>query len=183
MILREGDKIRIKATDEGAEITQVIDEFHALVDTFDGEIEIHAKEVIPFQSGDVREEFTREITFQEKKQKIQQKVQEKDDFQSFNNRKNRFNYELDLHADQLIGNTDTKSDEEILSIQVNRIRPYIDEAIELRIQRVYIIHGIGSGRLRAEVETVLHNHPQIIEFNNDYHPKYGKGATEVILKR
>ena len=182
MILKKGDKVRIKATDEGAEIVEVIDEFHALVDTFDGVIEIHAKQVIPYQSSDVRETITSELSFA-KEQKPTQETGVANEAFSFNNRKNRFNYELDLHAEQLIGTIDTKSNEEILSIQINRIKPYIDEAIELRIQRVYIIHGIGSGRLKAEVENILHKHPQIVSFQNKYHPKYGKGATEVILKR
>ena len=183
MDLQTGDKIRILATIEGAEIIEVVDETHAIVDTFDGEIEINAQEVVPYQSGDVRDSFDEPIFFRQKKQtNKEENINPQKDPNSFNNRKNRFPYELDLHAESLIGDTDSRSNEEILSIQKGKVKKYLTEAIELRIQRVYIIHGIGSGRLRAEVETILHNHPQIIHYKNEYHPSYGMGATEVTLR-
>lgn len=183
MQLRKGDKVRIIATNEGAEIIQVIDEFHALVDTFDGEIEIHAKQVIPYQSGDVQKIISKNISFVITETTKEKNKAKTETFANFNSKKNRFNYELDLHADKLISDTSTKSKEEILSIQMNRLKSYLEKAIELRIQHVYIIHGVGSGRLKTEVETILHQHPAIKEYNNNFHPKYGKGATEVVLKR
>nr|MBX2845837.1 Smr/MutS family protein [Saprospiraceae bacterium] len=56
------------------------------------------------------------------------------------------------------------------------------EAVELHIQRVYIIHGIGSGRLKTEVYDFLYKHPKVVRFANDYHPQYGMGATEVKFR-
>lgn len=181
MKLRKGDKIRIKMTSEAAEIVEIIDEFHALVETFDGEVKIHAKEIEPFQAGDVKKVFDEEIVFLQSKPKGKKEDHQESLF-SLNSRKNRFQYELDLHAEQLIGDVSTKSNEEILSIQLNRVKSYLQEALELRIQRIYLIHGIGSGRLKSEIESLLRKTKEITNFNNHYHPKYGKGATEVILR-
>jgi len=83
---------------------------------------------------------------------------------------------------KLIKNLDGKSEEEILSIQISRAKSYIQEAIEFRAQRVYIIHGVGSGRLKSEVYDILRDIKQVKEAINEYHPKYGMGCTEIRFR-
>lgn len=180
MQLKKGDKVRIVSSNEGAEIIKVIDEFHAVVETFDGEVNVHTQQVKPYQSSDVRKEIQTEYTFLVEEEKIEKK--KKIEPFSLNSRKNRFSYEFDLHAEKIISSLETKSKEEILSIQLHKAKEYLIEANELRIQRVYLIHGIGSGRLKSEIDTILSRLDFVISFDNAYHPKYGKGATEVKLR-
>lgn len=180
MQLRKGDKIRIISSNEGAEILKVIDEFHAIVETFDGEIEVHTKQIKPYQASDVRATISDEITFIQEVEKATKK--EEVNLFSMNSRKNRFSYEYDLHAEKIISSIETKSNEEILSIQLSKAKDYLNEANELRIQRVYLIHGIGSGRLKSELDSILSQLEFVISSGNAYHPKYGKGATEVKLR-
>lgn len=179
MNLTVGDKIRIKATNEGAQIIKVIDEGEAVVDAFDGEIKVKASEVIPFQASDVKKDLSNQtILFSLPKHKPKTKEKEL----SLNERKNQFKYELDLHAESLISNWEQKTKEEILSIQLSKAKNYILEAKELRLQRVYLIHGVGSGRLRSEIHHMLHQMKEIKGYSNDYSPRFGMGATEVKLR-
>jgi len=178
--LQKGEKVRVKATGEGAQILKVISTTEAIIDTFDGELKIHADEVLAFAPADAAIEEVGAIKFMVSEEKPNQKS--KTESIPFNqDRRTKFSYSLDLHAKSLIGDIEEKSNEEILSIQLSRLKSYLKEAIELHIQRVYIIHGIGSGRLKSEVHSILSNYPQVISFANDYHPQYGKGSTEVRL--
>ena len=63
MKLGKGDKVRIKQTGEGAEIIQVIDAFLAIVETFDGQIEVNAQQVEPFASSDSQKKDFGQIEF------------------------------------------------------------------------------------------------------------------------
>jgi dsDNA-specific endonuclease/ATPase MutS2 len=46
---------------------------------------------------------------------------------------------------------------------------------------VYIIHGVGKGRLKEMIHARLKRHSDVEHFKNEYHERYGWGATEVIL--
>jgi dsDNA-specific endonuclease/ATPase MutS2 len=47
--------------------------------------------------------------------------------------------------------------------------------------KVYLIHGLGTGRLREELHDMLRRHPRVRGFQNSHFPRYGFGATEVLL--
>lgn len=89
--------------------------------------------------------------------------------------------ELDLHIEQLVENPHKLSNAEILHIQLRHFDAYIDKALRLGIKRVFVIHGIGKGRLRDAIATRLLRLPEVDTFKNEYHPRYGYGATEVIF--
>lgn len=89
--------------------------------------------------------------------------------------------ELDLHIEQLVENHHKLSNAEILHIQLRHFDDYIEKSIRLGVRRVYIIHGVGKGRLRDAIATRLFRIPEVETFKNEYHPRYGYGATEVIF--
>ncbi|NUQ25737.1 MAG: DUF2027 domain-containing protein [Saprospiraceae bacterium] len=89
--------------------------------------------------------------------------------------------ELDLHIEQLVENPQKLSNAEILHIQLRHFDAYIDKALRLGIKRVFVIHGIGKGRLRDAIATRLLRLPEVDTFKNEFHPRYGYGATEVIF--
>ncbi len=93
-----------------------------------------------------------------------------------------FDPELDLHAEQLSDRWHKMSNAEILRLQIKTFDNYLDKAIRVGVPRVFIIHGLGKGRLRNEIASRLIRHPDVQTFKNDYDPRYGYGATEVIFR-
>lgn len=90
--------------------------------------------------------------------------------------------EIDLHIEQLLPNAKKMSNAEIIKIQISHFERFLDKAISVGAERVYIIHGVGKGRLRDNIATRLMQMEAVKTFNNDYHPRYGFGATEVIFR-
>ena len=71
---------------------------------------------------------------------------------------------------------------EKLSLQLNRFQQELERAISHHAERLHAIHGVGSGKLKNEIHKMLKSYKEVQSFNNDYHPRYGYGATEIILK-
>jgi len=92
-----------------------------------------------------------------------------------------FEPELDLHIEKLVKNAAELTPKEILQEQMAHFERYLDQAIRLGVERVFIIHGLGKGKLRQTIQARLRRRSDIREFRNEYHPRYGYGATEVIL--
>lgn len=88
--------------------------------------------------------------------------------------------EIDLHIEHLISrSTKGMSSSQIIRIQLDHFERYLEKAIRLGVAYVFIIHGLGKGRLKNEIAARLIRHPDVKSFKNEYHPKYGWGATEV----
>ncbi|GEM_PF-5521940 len=92
----------------------------------------------------------------------------------------RFPRDIDLHIEKLRPQDYKRlSPSEILRIQVQAAEDYVDEACRLGVSPVYLIHGVGKGRLRD----ILHRHfsddPRIKRIANEFHLKYGEGASVV----
>jgi DNA mismatch repair protein MutS2 len=58
---------------------------------------------------------------------------------------------------------------------------YLDEAVAAGLQRVRIIHGKGSGRLRAAIHEFLTAHPQVKSYLPGSPAEGGWGATVVEI--
>jgi dsDNA-specific endonuclease/ATPase MutS2 len=86
-----------------------------------------------------------------------------------------------LHIENLVKDHSKMSNGEIMKTQLNHFHGYLDEATRLGVQKVFVIHGIGKGKLRNEIATILMRNPDVKTFKNEYHPKYGTGATEVFF--
>jgi hypothetical protein len=93
-----------------------------------------------------------------------------------------FPEEIDLHVQMLTTNFQKMSPAEMLHLQVQVFEEYIDQAIRLGLPKIYIIHGLGKGRLRKEIHKILSQNAYVRMFTNEHHPRYGFGATEVYLR-
>jgi DNA mismatch repair protein MutS2 len=62
-----------------------------------------------------------------------------------------------------------------------QVDKYLDEAVAAGLQRVRIIHGKGSGRLRAAVHELLTSHPQVKAYMPCNPQEGGWGATLVEI--
>jgi len=92
-----------------------------------------------------------------------------------------FSRDIDLHIEHLTSKVHGRSNAEILAIQMAAFHKYLDRAIELGISPVFLIHGVGKGRLKNRIADALRSYSGVRSFKNEYHHKYGWGATEVVL--
>ncbi len=90
----------------------------------------------------------------------------------------------------LLDRKDRQEEENLPSINLVGLRveearkktvAYIDNAHLNRLQRVEIIHGIGTGALREVVAEVLQSHPLVADFENSALSPDGGGVTRVEL--
>lgn len=93
-----------------------------------------------------------------------------------------FEPEIDLHAEKILPGHSRIDKGEILRLQMVKFHQFLDKAIRLGAPRIFVIHGVGEGKLRETIAEDLRVHPQVVKFKNEFHHKYGWGATEVILE-
>ena len=89
--------------------------------------------------------------------------------------------EIDLHINNLLNYPQKLNKSKILRTQLEHFEKFMTDAIRLGMTRVFIIHGIGEGKLKDHISSRLLQMPEVKTFKNEFHPKYGFGATEVIL--
>ena len=58
------------------------------------------------------------------------------------------------------------------------IEAFIDSAVIANLEEVRIVHGVGTGKLRAGIHDFLRTHKNIAEFR---YGKYGEGETGVTI--
>jgi len=92
-----------------------------------------------------------------------------------------FSGEIDLHIENLSSRKGKMNSREKLQLQLEHFDRFIDKAIRLGAPRVFVIHGIGKGKLKNMIASRLIQIPEVKTFKNEYHPRYGWGATEVIF--
>ncbi len=90
--------------------------------------------------------------------------------------------EVDLHAERLSRNPKKLSSAEILRLQLHHFDAFLQKALRVGAERVFIIHGVGKGRLRGEIAKRLQQNEAVKRFKNEWHPRYGYGATEVEFR-
>ncbi len=88
--------------------------------------------------------------------------------------------EVDLHIEELVENTNGLSNFEMLNIQLERFEKELDEAIEKNMKKLVFIHGVGNGRLRQEIASVLKK-TKGVSFQDASYKEYGYGATQVNI--
>jgi hypothetical protein len=94
----------------------------------------------------------------------------------------QFSKELDLHAEKLFPNPSKVSEAAIYARQIQVFEAYLQKAVRLGVPKVYVIHGLGKGRLRNAILQKSLAHPHVVHAQNVHHPRYGFGATEIILE-
>ena len=88
--------------------------------------------------------------------------------------------EIDLHIHQLTDNGRSLENHEIIQIQKTKFNQAITQAIQLKIKRLIVIHGVGKGILKQILLEELQGY-DVKEFYDASYSKYGMGATEIIF--
>lgn len=90
--------------------------------------------------------------------------------------------DFDLHIEKLVKNKQGLSNFDILNIQLDTAKAHIEFAIRNRIPKIVLIHGVGDGVLKQELEYLFKKYSQI-SFQDANYQKYGLGATEIYFKQ
>lgn len=88
---------------------------------------------------------------------------------------------VDLHIEKLTDDYSRMSNLEILTLQLKTFEKFYYLAVSHLQPTLTIIHGVGKGKLRDEIHDVLKLKKEVSYFVNQYHPRYGYGATEIFL--
>lgn len=86
--------------------------------------------------------------------------------------------EVDLHIEELVDSVAGLSKHDMLSIQLERFEKELDMAIENHLRKIIFIHGVGNGRLKQEIHSVLKT-IKGISYHDAPFKEYGYGATQV----
>ena len=89
---------------------------------------------------------------------------------------------IDLHIENLIDSHKGMTNAEIITIQLRHFRKALDEAIVHKLPKFTVVHGIGKGKLKAEIWIILKQYGAVRSFANEYHPRFGFGATEIYFR-
>lgn len=76
--------------------------------------------------------------------------------------------EIDLHIEKIEKNFDHLDNTEKIAIQLDYFHKYLDLALaDESINPLRVIHGIGAGVLRKEIESICRSNPQVRDFGSD----------------
>ena len=89
---------------------------------------------------------------------------------------------VDLHIEKLSNEWKHLSNFEIITIQLREFEKWYELALAHRLPEFTVIHGVGSGKLRDEIHDILKTKREVKTFVNQYHPKFGYGATEIYFQ-
>lgn len=90
--------------------------------------------------------------------------------------------EIDLHLHELLENELGMDDYDKLQYQLNILRKEVKRLHRLKKREAVVIHGVGKGRLRDEVRSLLAELPGVADFYDASFKKYGAGATHIIFR-
>ena len=82
---------------------------------------------------------------------------------------------IDLHIELIIDYYKELENHEIVKIQLKKCENEIRKAMNTRIEKIIIVHGIGVGTLKKEVHQLLD------QYNFRYYTSQDGGSTEVML--
>ncbi len=82
---------------------------------------------------------------------------------------------IDLHIELIIDYYKELENHEIVKIQLKKCENAIRKAMNTRIEKIIIVHGIGVGTLKKEVHQLLD------QYNFRYYTSQDGGSTEVML--
>jgi hypothetical protein len=89
---------------------------------------------------------------------------------------------VDLHIEKLIDKHSHLNNGEIIQIQIEAFEKWFELAQLNHLNSVIFIHGVGKGKLKAEIHELLKVKKGVKRFINQYSDFYGFGATEVFFE-
>lgn len=72
-------------------------------------------------------------------------------------------YSIDLHIETLNPNLNSSRPERIFDFQMKAFESYLRKSIKEKKKSIRVIHGKGTGVLKAEIESILKFHPNVFQ--------------------
>ena len=180
-MFRQGDKVQV-LDDSFSGIVKGITNGRVTIETTEGfELDFAESELIKVaHTNDMSALFSMQsagaVLREKEEPKKRNFIKEK------KSKKEGFVLEVDLHIEKLVPNKKGMSNYDILTLQTETAKRQIDFAIKNRIPKVVLIHGVGEGILKAELDFLLGRYDNI-SFQDANYQKYGLGATEVYIRQ
>jgi len=170
---KPGDRVNFLNETGGGIIARIVDEHTVEVTTADGfDFPYAISELV---SATVEEDY-----------QLSDKAFPRPSFQpkkvAWIKEKNKSFPEIDLHIQELRESWRTLSNFEILQIQLDHFKHWMDKARGQRMEKIIFIHGLGEGVLRNELRNRLEEDYLNIEYFDAAFKTYGFGATEVRFR-
>ena len=89
---------------------------------------------------------------------------------------------IDLHIEKIVDRHSHLTNAEIIQIQLDEFEKWFELAQFNHLPSMIIIHGVGKGKLKAEIHELLKVKKGVKSFVNQYSEFYGYGATEVFFQ-
>ena len=89
---------------------------------------------------------------------------------------------IDLHIEKIMDQHSHLTNAEILQFQLEEFEKWFELAQLNHLPSMIIIHGVGKGKLKAEIHDLLKVKKGVKQFINQYADFYGYGATEVFFE-
>lgn len=90
---------------------------------------------------------------------------------------------IDLHLTQSeVGSGNKIPPEDALFHQLEKFEAALDAAIAAGKMEFRVVHGLGKGKLKSEIEKLLRKNKNVRSFSNEYHSQFGYGSTLIILR-
>lgn len=88
--------------------------------------------------------------------------------------------EIDLHIEELIDSHKNLTNGQILNIQTERFEKEMEHCLSNGIKKLIVIHGVGNGKLKQEITSILKS-INGISYHDASYKNYGFGATEILI--
>ena len=89
---------------------------------------------------------------------------------------------VDLHIEKIMDQYSHLTNAEILQCQLEEFEKWFELAQLNHLPSMVFIHGVGKGKLKAEIHDLLKVKKGVKQFINQYSDFYGYGATEVFFE-
>ncbi len=163
-----GDKVLFKKEDLKGEVVKVNSAYKLTILTSDGfEVNVSAKDIVKIEKGTDKATSYGDV--------FHQKDSDKSTPKPIKQQRSQTVLKIDLHIELLTSNYHYMDNFEIVQLQLNVCYEQLQYAMNSKITKVEIVHGIGEGVLRNEVHQILKN------YKLRYYLSKNGGSTEVML--
>ena len=168
MEFKVGDKVLFKKETQSGIIIKINSLYKVVVEITDGfEMNVSIKDIIKVEGNTDKSSAYGTHFYTKDMQENRSDVSKQQRSQSV--------LKIDLHIELLTSNYQYLDNFEIVQIQLNECHGKIEKALNSNCQKIIIVHGIGTGVLKAEVHKLLNN------YKLRYYLTKDAGATEVML--
>jgi hypothetical protein len=91
--------------------------------------------------------------------------------------------EIDIHLHEILEHDFGMDDYDKLQYQLNYLKKEIARLRAQHYTEIIIVHGVGKGRLREEVRTLLATYSDLVDMEDASFKRYGAGATHAFFRQ